>query len=44
MSGEVHCGTNAVRTPPEEQVGFTARWWDAGNYDPDYDTSYDPAS
>jgi Protein-arginine deiminase (PAD) len=44
MAGEVHCGTNAVRKPPEEHAGFTARWWDAGNYDPDYDTSYDPAS
>ena len=42
--GEVHCGTNAKRKPPEEHAGFTARWWDAGNYDPDYDTSYDPAA
>ncbi len=43
MSGEVHCGTNAKRTPPEREQGFAARWWDRGVYDPDYDTSYNPA-
>jgi len=45
LMGEVHCGTNAKREPPEEQGAFfTERWWDQGVYDPDYDTSYDPAS
>jgi hypothetical protein len=44
MSGEVHCGTNAKRTPPELSPTFLDRWWDTGVYDPDYDTSYDPAS
>jgi hypothetical protein len=38
--GEVHCGTNAKRRPPELDSG--RRWWD--DYDPDYDTGYDPAS
>lgn len=38
--GEVHCGTNAVRQPPERQAGFSARWWDPGVYDADYDTNY----
>jgi len=42
MMGEVHCGTNAKRMPPELDVSFSDRWWDAGVYDPDYDTSYDP--
>ncbi len=42
MFGEVHCGTNAKRTPPELDSAFADRWWDAGVYDPDYDTSYDP--
>ncbi|MFQ5591931.1 MAG: protein-arginine deiminase family protein, partial [Phycisphaerae bacterium] len=40
--GEVHCGTNAKRKPPELHSGFTSRWWDSGVYDPDYDTTYDP--
>jgi hypothetical protein len=44
LMGEVHCGTNARRRPPEEHTGFKDRWWDKGIYDPDYDTSYDPAS
>ncbi len=38
--GEVHCGTNAKREPPELSTGV--RWWDT--YDPEYDTRYDPAS
>lgn len=41
--GEVHCGTNAARQPPEQNPGFMDRWWDRGVYDPDYDTTYDPA-
>lgn len=40
--GEVHCGTNVIRTPPELEAGFTARWWD--RYDPEIDLSYDPSS
>ena len=40
--GEVHCGTNAKRRPPELDKSFGARWWDAGNYDPDIDKSYTP--
>lgn len=43
MMGEVHCGTNAKRRPPEADPAFTARWWDPGVYDPDYDTTYNPA-
>ena len=43
--GEVHCGTNAKRCPPELESGFVARWWDQGVYDPvDYDTTYNPAA
>jgi len=38
-AGEVHCGTNARREPPEVTSG--RRWWD--DYDPDYDVTYDPA-
>ena len=40
--GEVHCGTNAKRQPPELDKGFSARWWHKGNYDPNVDTSYTP--
>lgn len=42
MSGEVHCGTNAKRSPPELDAGFSARWWDPGVYDAAYDATYDP--
>lgn len=38
--GEIHCGTNAVRQQPELQSGFSARWWDPGVYDPDFDANY----
>lgn len=41
MSGEVHCGTNVVRTPPELDRSFTARWWD--HYDPSIDHDYEPS-
>jgi outer membrane protein OmpA-like peptidoglycan-associated protein len=44
LKGEVHCGTNAKRRPPEETASFTDRWWDVSVYDPDYDTSYDPSA
>lgn len=37
-SGEVHCGTNAMREPPELKI--KERWWDG--YDPERDTTYDP--
>jgi hypothetical protein len=40
MSGEVHCGTNVVRTPPEVDASFRARWWD--HYDPNLDHDYAP--
>lgn len=43
LSGEVHCGTNVKRDPPELDAAFKSRWWDKGVYDPDYDTSYDPS-
>lgn len=36
--GEVHCGTNARRTPPE--LNRPERWWQS--YDPDYDARYNP--
>ncbi|MCK6556305.1 protein-arginine deiminase domain-containing protein [Candidatus Binatia bacterium] len=38
--GEVHCGSNARREPPE--LNGAARWWDS--YDPDVNTNYDPAA
>jgi len=38
-AGEVHCGTNARREPPE--LTSPRRWWD--DYDPEYDVTYDPA-
>jgi hypothetical protein len=38
--GELHCGTNAIRTNPEHDPEFKARWWDKGVYDPDFDGSY----
>lgn len=38
--GEVHCGTNARRTPPELNAAFTARWWDNSVYDTGYNTTY----
>jgi hypothetical protein len=36
--GGVHCGTNAMREPPELKV--KERWWDS--YDPELDTTYHP--
>ncbi len=39
--GEVHCGTNAKRTPPEI-ADPALRWWNS--YDPDYNFNYDPAA
>ena len=42
LAGEIHCGTNALRTPLEETFGFTTRWWDPGVYDPAVDTTYRP--
>lgn len=36
--GEVHCGTNARRTPPE--LTRPERWWQT--YDPDHDLQYSP--
>jgi hypothetical protein len=41
QSGEIHCGTNALRAPLEETRGFATRWWDQGVYDPSIDTTYD---
>jgi protein-arginine deiminase (PAD) len=30
LDGEVHCGTNVVRTPPEAASGYSGpHWWDA---------------
>jgi hypothetical protein len=40
--GEVHCGTNVIRTPPELDPKFTDRWWDS--YQPDLDLGYDPSA
>ncbi len=40
LDGEVHCGTNAKRSPPETLGGFTARWWNQDSYDAAYDTTY----
>jgi hypothetical protein len=39
--GEVHCGTNSIHRNPEADAAFTARWWDKGVYDPNYDTNYE---
>ncbi len=39
--GEVHCGTNAKRKPPELSDP-ALRWWT--NYDPGYNFDYDPAA
>jgi len=41
QEGEVHCGTNAKRTPPAE-AALAEKWWEV--YDPSIDTSYDPGS
>jgi hypothetical protein len=27
MDGEVHCGTNVLRTPPEDAAGYTGPFW-----------------
>ncbi len=42
--GEVHCGTNAKRNPPELDPAFTDRWWNSGVYDPDFEADYFPDS
>lgn len=41
MSGEVHCGTNVVRTPAEVDASFRTRWWD--HYEPALDHDYQPS-
>jgi hypothetical protein len=41
VMGEVHCGTNVMRRPPELDPGFTDHWWKS--YQPELDLDYDPA-